>query len=302
MSVQEPKRRSLCDAVLSVRRPVVIELPTPRGVECDPVMEFARMGQDTVDSYLIPDVPTGRIRADPLAISSMVLANTDADVIASLSVRHRSQEASVAMMLGLWIAGVRNLHIVMGDPLVGRRQVTYRHGGAVSAIRTAKELANGWVTTPRGRSKISGHPKFFVGSALLPNRKGEEELAKKKLDAGVDFFITQVSFDGASLPSFVDRLRAAGSRLDKPVFVALAVIEHRQSLEALRRLDGVFLPDRLRRELSSSSDIEGDSIEAAIRVFEETESCLGGTVKLGAYVLPLGLSCRSIELARRIRG
>jgi 5,10-methylenetetrahydrofolate reductase len=296
--IEGRRRRGLEESIKRRRHPIMVELPTPRGVDCSHALSFARKGEEYVDAFLVPDVPTGRVRADPVAVSKLLLDAVTADVVSSISVRHHSLEANISRMLGLWIVGVRNLNIVMGDALPGLSFPEHPSLGALKAIRLAKSMADGWVETSFGRARISGRPRFFVGCALLPNRRGEEERVKAKVDAGADFFITQVSFEHYTLASFFDRLASQGFRFDRPVFVALAVMKAKRSLEALRGLDGLYLPEKVAERLLSSNDLEEESIGLGMKVFHEAANSLKGRVKLGAYVLPLNGSGRSLELAR----
>jgi len=41
---------------------------------------------------------------------------------------------------------------------------------------------------------IDGKTDYFVGAALIPTRKKEIEIYKKKIDAGAQFFITQLTY------------------------------------------------------------------------------------------------------------
>ena len=292
-------RRRLRESLAARAHPVVAELPGSHGIDSDVEVSFAMKGVDAYDAVLATDIPTGRVRVDGIITAQKVMAESGLDVISAISCRHRSLEASVARLLGLWASGVQNIYVVMGDPTPSSsaKEATYGLPKSTELIRTVKSMGT-------GRFEVGGvahtlpHPvDFFIGSALLPSREGEVELLRKKLDSGVDFLVTQVVFEPDSLVDFVDRASSQGLAVRVPIFATLPLPSRASSLERISGMEGVKMPPGLLSAITSSQDIEGSCFRLAVETFSSLAGSLGGS-KLGSYVLPMRGSKRAAELAR----
>src|SRR5690606_9496227 len=79
---------------------------------------------------------------------------------------------------------------------------------------------------------------------------------KHKVDAGVDFLITQLFFDNGAYHDFVARAAAAGVTV--PILAGVMPITNYEQIERFTELCGASIPERLRERLRST---EGDPQE-----------------------------------------
>jgi methylenetetrahydrofolate reductase (NADPH) len=140
-------------------------------------------------------------------------------------------------------AGIENVLALGGD-----RPPSYRP--PPGAFTYANELA-GFI-----RSRWD----FCLGGACYPEThpaapSPEADLANlvRKLDAGVDFLITQLFFDNADYFAFVKRAREAG--VEVPIVPGIMPIISAASIKRITSLCGARIPAELERALS---DVEHD--------------------------------------------
>src|SRR5947209_15368249 len=100
-------------------------------------------------------------------------------------------------------AGIDNVLALRGDPPAGQEEWTKTEGG----LEYSRELVE----------LIGADYPFAIGAACFPEThihatSPEDDLRHlvEKVDAGVDFLITQMFFDNAFYFDFVERARAAG--------------------------------------------------------------------------------------------
>jgi 5,10-methylenetetrahydrofolate reductase len=286
----------------AARVPIVSELPGWADSDHRRLDYFIKENSALCDAISVPDIPTGRFRVDSLVTIERIRQLAPVQVLAGLSVRHRSLEASVARLLGFWALGVSGVYVVMGDqtPTSTPKKASYDYVKATEFVKIVRGLKDGYVKKRRLRLMGNDSPDFCVGGALLPSREGEVDLLRRKLDAGVEFLITQTLFEHESLARILDDCEGAGVRVSVPIFVTLPVAARFSSIQHLGRLEGVLIPEATRRSLMMSDDLERTCLELAVRTFTDCAREVR-RVKLGAYILPLGGSRRASELASMLR-
>jgi methylenetetrahydrofolate reductase (NADPH) len=141
--------------------------------------------------------------------------------------------------------GLDNVLALRGDPPQGQETWTKTAGG-LEYSRELVELIG------------AGYP-FAVGAACFPEThihatSAEDDLRhlKEKVDAGVDFLITQLFFDNAVYHDFVERARGTG--IDVPIIPGIMPITNARQIGRITELCGSDIPARLRRELDERAE------------------------------------------------
>ena len=141
--------------------------------------------------------------------------------------------------------GFDNVLALRGDPPAGQEEWTKTDGG----LEYSAELVE----------LIRGDYEFAIGAAAFPEThihatSAEDDLRhlKAKVDAGVDFLITQLFFDNAAYFDFVARARALG--IDAPIIPGILPITNVAQLDRITSLCGAVIPDGLRRDLDARAD------------------------------------------------
>lgn len=100
---------------------------------------------------------------------------------------------------------------------------------------------------------------FYVGAACYPeghietlSKEDDLRNLKKKVDAGVDFLITQLFFDNAFYFDFVERARRNGINI--PIVPGIMPITNYEQLQRFVRMCGATIPMRLALALEKVKD------------------------------------------------
>jgi methylenetetrahydrofolate reductase (NADPH) len=141
--------------------------------------------------------------------------------------------------------GLDNVLALRGDPPVGQEEWTKTEGG----LEYSHQLVR----------LISADYPFSIGAACFPEThihatSAEDDLRylKEKVDAGVQFLVTQLFFDNAVYADFVERARAIG--IEVPIIPGILPITNVAQLTRITRMCGASIPDRLRQELDMRAD------------------------------------------------
>lgn len=143
--------------------------------------------------------------------------------------------------------GVENILALRGDIPEGfeLREQNYHH--AIELVRDIKAF----------------DPDFCVAGACYPDthpdaptQKEDIRHLKEKVDAGMDFLITQMFFDNPVFYSYMYKLREAGIAV--PVHPGIMPIVNAKVMKRTLKLSGTTLPERFRRIL----DTFGETPEA----------------------------------------
>jgi methylenetetrahydrofolate reductase (NADPH) len=148
-------------------------------------------------------------------------------------------------------AGIDNVLALRGDPPAGHDEWVKTDGG----LEYSRQLV----------TLIRADYPFAIGAACFPEThihaaSPEEDLAHlvDKVNAGVDFLITQLFFDNALYFDFVARAREAG--IEVPIIPGIMPITRAGQVERMATMCGASIPAGLRAELHA----RGEDAEAVL--------------------------------------
>jgi len=142
--------------------------------------------------------------------------------------------------------GVENLLALRGDPPAGQGEFRAAPGG----FRYATELVR--FIRERDHHLCLGGAGYPEGHVETPLREDDLRNLKAKVDAGLDFVITQLFFDNAFYFDFVERARRMG--INVPIVPGIMPITNIEQLERFVRLCGATVPMRLVLQLERYRD------------------------------------------------
>jgi len=160
--------------------------------------------------------------------------------------------------------GIENVLALRGDPPQGEKSFVPTEGG----FRYASEL----VTFIRER-----HDNFCLGAACYPeghpeslSREADLENLKRKVDAGVDFLISQLFFDNDDFLSFRERATRVGIHV--PIVAGIMPILSVKQIKKFTEMCGAKIPTALLQKVEA---VESDA--EAVRhlgMYHATQQCL----------------------------
>lgn len=143
-------------------------------------------------------------------------------------------------------AGIQNLLVLRGDPPKGEKQFVPTPGG----FRFASELIA--YIRDQDYPFCLGGAAYPEGHVENPSRELDLKNLKLKVDAGLDFLVTQIFFDNAFYFDFAERARRVGINI--PIVPGILPITNFSQLERMTRMCGATVPMRLALQLEKVKD------------------------------------------------
>jgi len=194
-------------------------------------------------------------------------------------------------------AGIENILALRGDPPRGQREFVATEGGLRNAsdlVELAREVA------------AKRNQRLCIGAACYPEGHLEcrdllQDLAhlKVKVDAGVDFLVTQLFFDTRTYLDFVGRARAAGIAV--PILPGLMPVTNVEQIRRFTTLCGAAVPPMLSAALRVRSDDADATLQLGVAYasLQAAELLRAGAPGIHFYTLNKSPATRAIVAALR---
>lgn len=183
----------------------------------------------------------GSTRDRTVELVTRIKQTTGIEAMAHLTCVGHTREELRSVLQRLAEAKVDNVLALRGDPPQGQKEFVPAEGG----FRYASELV---------RFIQEEEFPFCVGGACYPeghvetvSRDDDLRHLKAKVDAGLDFVITQLFFDNAFYFDFVERARRAG--INVPIVPGIMPITNYEQVQRFTRMCGATVPMRLALQL-----------------------------------------------------
>jgi methylenetetrahydrofolate reductase (NADPH) len=238
----------------------------------------------------------GSTRARTVELVKKLKHEIEVEAMAHLTCVGSSRDELASVLDELHAAGIRNVMALRGDPPRGEAAFRPHPDG----FAHASDLV----------AFVRAQPKrwdFCIGAAAYPEGHVEtRDLArdlvhlKTKVDAGVDFLVTQLFFDNPRYFGFVERARTAGVTV--PILPGIMPIQSVEQIERMTKMCGASLP----RVLAAAMDVRREDAEAArdLGLSFATLQCADllrrGAPGIHFYTLNRSPSTRAILSALRI--
>ncbi len=251
-------------ALAEGRFAVTSELGPPKSADPSVVAEKARLLGPVTDGVNITDNQTAQSRMCPLAAGRIALDN-GAEPVMQMTVRDRNRMALTSDILGASALGIHNTLCMSGDPItIGN----HPDAGVVNDLDTMG-LLRLQATLRDGRfmneanEEMPGQPPYLViGATAHPTADdidAEISKIKAKMEAGADFFQTQLVYEPERVAAFVSRLEAADLPSWPKMLIGVGPFKHVRMAHHMRdKVWGVTVPDHLISRMESAPD-EGEA-------------------------------------------
>lgn len=233
---------------------VSVELDPPRGTVVNKFLDDARrLGEAGADCINVGDSPMARVRMAAIGGAYLIQAATSVETIVHFTTRDRNLMAIQADLLSAHALGLRNILALTGDnPRLGNTAASAVYDvDSIGLLRILRELNQGRDIT--GNS-IGEPTAFTVACALSPNAENldrELDRFRRKLEAGVDFVMTQPLYETAPLERVLDRLGGC------PVPIVMGVMPLHSARHAHylhHEVPGISIPAPVREALEQAGE------------------------------------------------
>jgi len=262
----------LRDKITRPRRPVVIyEILPPRIVDGTIESYVERistlLSQTHIDAINIPEVHAEETRgkrpieekerAEPREFGKLIQDSVGIEAIVNRVTVHASEESQEE-----WFRITHDEYGIENFVLVGGESGDIDYPGP-GVTKTSKMICS---------MNLENETEIFCGGISLPSRKIESERMQKKAESGIEFFTTQVLYDGDDickmLGHYFSKCNDSGVE-PKRVLLSFAPISTVKNLNFLKWL-GVEIPKETEEMIiQEESLIKGRSIDVSMRILEE---------------------------------
>jgi methylenetetrahydrofolate reductase (NADPH) len=277
----KPKRLNtegrLRSAIRSGEFVVTAEVMPPKGGDPSHMLAMAASLKDWVHAVNVTDGSRAVLRMSSLSCS-VLLHKAGIEPICQMTGRDRNSIALQADLMGAHALGVRNLLALTGDPLQAGDHPQAKAVHELESIRLLKLIRqlNGGMDFNE-KSMPDGALDIFAGAAVDPqcgSWSGLQRRFEKKLEAGAQFFQSQLISDFDKLAKFMDEV-AAGC--DRPILAGIFLLKSAKNAAFINRcVPGVNIPQHIIDRLEAAADPLQEGIQiAAEQVRAARDLCQG---------------------------
>jgi len=236
------------DRILDEQRPVFsFEFFPPRTDEGQRTLEatLAELKEDRPEYVSVTYGAGGSTRERTVEITKWIKQDLGIEAMAHLSCVGEPTERLVEILEEIEAAGIENVLALRGDPPRGETEWRPHPGGLHYSVELIELM----------RSRFD----FCIGAACFPEVHPEAKTfdqdlayAKRKVDAGASFLITQLFFDNELYFEFVDAARSAG--IEVPLIPGIMPVTNYKQIKTITGMCGAAIPAELERELNGRAD------------------------------------------------
>ncbi len=261
---------------LKKNRCIILEAHPPKSVDVtSAIKKLSSFNGPYIDCYSVVDSPLAKIRMSPISFAYLLKNTTKKDVIVHFTLRDRSITRIQSDLLGAHALGLYNILALSGDPpsIGDYPQATAVYDLNPTQLISLMNALNRGVDLAGNQMK--GNTSFFCGSAVNPASETEKELKKikERIDAGVNFFISQPVYDANLWLRFYEKV----SRYDIPFVVGIMPPRSlRQTLYLAHEVPGFYVPEEFIKLIEKSDDPIKTSIEYHIELIDKIKYSVSG--------------------------
>jgi len=253
---------------------IAVELDPPFSPDINNFLFQAQKlaNKNYLDLITIPDSPLGRVRLDPVIISSKIFRESGVETMPHLTCRDNNMIALKAKIMSAHTEGLRNILLVTGDPVPGSRENEIKNVFALNSYGLIK------LVDEMNRDILPESP-FFIGAALnlnAENRKAEIKRMYKKIESGAKFFLTQPVFS-KEVASFLKKFK---KKHDIKILAGIMPpVSYKNARFLSNEIPGIKIPDHyinLFQEKMPPEEAQQVGIEIALDVCRQLKSSVDG--------------------------
>ncbi len=234
---------------------ITAEVMPPKGADPAHMLNMANCLKDRVHAVNVTDGSRAVMRMSSMA-AAVILLQQGIEPICQFACRDRNQIALQADLMGVHALGIRNVLALTGDPVKAGDHPHAKSVFDLEGVRLLQAIAKlnrgvDWNDKPL----TDGATDLFAGAAVDPQSKswsGLQRRFEKKLEAGAQFFQSQLVCDFDQLDKFMTKI---ASQTDKPLLAGIFLLKSAKNAEFINRnVPGVQIPQHIIDRLAAAHD------------------------------------------------
>ena len=251
-------------AVLNKEFLVTAEVAPPKGGNPARMMEVANKLRGRVHAVNVTDGSRAVLRMSSLA-ASVILHQHGIEPVCQVACRDRNCIGLQADLMGAYALGIRNILALTGDPIKAGDHKTSRPVFELESVRLLKLIGklNSGVDF-NDKAMPDDALNLFPGAAVDPQLKSWSGLQKrfeKKLEAGAQFFQSQMITDFDKLDKFMSQIACVS---DKPILAGIFLLKSAKNAQFINKyVPGVNIPDAIIERLANADQPLDEGVKIA---------------------------------------
>jgi homocysteine S-methyltransferase len=287
-TVTSDRPTELAEKLAAGKFVIGVEMDPPRGFSLHKLIAGANLLSEAgADVINVADSPMARMRMSPWAVCHLLQREVKIETVLHFPTRGRNLLRVQGDLLAAHALGVRNVFVVMGDPTAIGDYPNAMDNYDVVPSGLVKLIKRGFNAGVDHAGADIGQPTLFlVGGAVnlcAPDVDKEIKTLRKKIEAGMDFAMSQPIYDVGVAREFLERYAAQHGPLPIPVLAGVMPLYSLRNANFLHNeVPGVSIPERLRDRIAQAGE---SAPEEGVRIAQELLAELQDVLQ-GAYLIP----------------
>jgi methylenetetrahydrofolate reductase (NADPH) len=228
------------------------------------MLEMAKLLKGRVHALNITDGSRAVVRMSSIA-ASVILLQHGIEPICQIACRDRNCIGLEADLMGAHALGIRNILALTGDPVKAGDRKESKSVFELESVRLLKLIATLNSGCDFNNQTLPDEPlDLFAGAAVDPQLKswsGLQQRFERKLEAGAQFFQSQMITDFERLDKFMNQV-AVGT--DKPILAGIFLIKSAKNAQFLNKnVPGIHIPEEIIKRLADAADPLREGVKIA---------------------------------------
>ncbi|MEH2262318.1 methylenetetrahydrofolate reductase [Nostoc sp.] len=243
---------------------VTAEVAPPKGGDPTHMIQMAATLKGRVHAVNVTDGSRAVLRMSSL-MASVILSQNGIEPICQIACRDRNRISLQADLMGAHALGIRNILALTGDPVKAGDHPDAKAVFDLEAVRLLQLIRKMNQGVDCNEKPLTdGALDLFVGAAVDPQCKswsGLQSRFERKIEAGAQFFQSQLITDFDVLEKFMDTI-AAGYK--KPILAGIFLLKSAKNAQFINRcVPGVNIPQHIIDRLAKAKDPFEEGIKIA---------------------------------------
>jgi methylenetetrahydrofolate reductase (NADPH) len=249
---------------------VAAEIAPPISINTNKLKENIELIKPYVAAINFTDNPSATPRMSSLACSKLAV-DMGAEPVMQVAARDRTRVGMQSEVIGAAALGMRNILCITGDSMAlgptPRGQMGILDMDSIQMLWILRRLRDEHKYLD-GR-EIKTPAQYFLGAAASPfasNMKFQALREQKKVNAGAQFFQTNVVLDADALDQWLNEI-AKRNILDKVyIMIGLTPLKNYKTAAYMNnRVPGVFVPEKVLKRMENAKD-KGNEQEEGVQI------------------------------------
>ncbi|WP_353932334.1 methylenetetrahydrofolate reductase [Okeanomitos corallinicola TIOX110] len=256
---------------------VTAEVSPPKGGDPTHMIEMTATLKGRVHAVNITDGSRAVLGMSSLA-ASVILLQQGIEPICQMACRDRNRIGLQADLMGAHALGIRNILALTGDPVKAGDHPDAKPVFDLESIRLLRLIRNMNEGFNFNQKPLKdGTLDLFPGAAVDPQSKswsGLQSRFEKKIEAGAQFFQSQLITDFEKLEKFMDQI---ASRYNKPILAGIFLLKSAKNAQFINKaVPGVNIPDHIIDRLEKAKQPLAEGMKIAAEQIQNAKSICQG--------------------------